>query len=99
MMGMATSPGSNGVLSVWVKSRSDIGSMDNLERVIHENLEDHCMSNSLADADKVSAFLMGVGQKITVIHLVADRFPEVKTQQETDVVSRTSRQTDRNITD
>jgi hypothetical protein len=39
------------------------------------------MSNGLADADKVSAFLMGVRQKIIVIHLVVDRFPEVKTQQ------------------
>jgi hypothetical protein len=87
------------VLSVQVKSRSDIGSMDNLESVIRQNLEDHCMSNSLADADKVSAFLTGVGWKITVIHLVVDRFPEVKTQQGTDVVSRTFRQTDRNITD
>jgi hypothetical protein len=57
------------------------------------------MSNSLADADKVSAFLTGVGWKITVIHLLVDRFPEVKTQQGTDVVSRTCRQTDRNITD
>jgi hypothetical protein len=73
--------------------------MDNLESVVRQNLEDHCMSNSPADANKVSAFLTGVGWKITVIHLVVDRFPEVKTQQGTDVVSRTCRQTDRNITD
>ncbi len=43
------------VLSVQVKSRSDIGSMDNLERVIHQNLKNHGMSDRLADTEKMSA--------------------------------------------
>jgi hypothetical protein len=46
------------VLSVRVKSRSDIGSMDNLESVIHQNLKGHGVSNRLADTDEMSAFLM-----------------------------------------
>jgi hypothetical protein len=45
------------VLSVWVKSRSDIGSMDNLESVVHQNLKGHGVSNRLADTDEMSAFL------------------------------------------
>jgi hypothetical protein len=45
------------VLSVWVKSRSDIGSMDNLESVIHQNLKGHGMSDRLADTDEMSVFL------------------------------------------
>jgi hypothetical protein len=45
------------VLSVWVKSRSDIGSMDNLESVVHQNLKGHGMSDRLADTDEMSAFL------------------------------------------
>jgi hypothetical protein len=45
------------VLSVWVKSRSDIGSMDNLESVVHQNLKGPGMSDRLADTDKMSAFL------------------------------------------
>jgi hypothetical protein len=45
------------VLSVRVKSRSDIGSMDNLESVIRQNLKGHGVSNRLADTDEMSAFL------------------------------------------
>jgi hypothetical protein len=45
------------VLSVRIKSRSDIGSMDNLESVIRQNLKGHGVSNRFADTDKVSAFL------------------------------------------
>jgi hypothetical protein len=46
------------VLSVQVKSRSDIGSMDNLEGVVHQNLKGHGVSDRLADTNKMSAFLM-----------------------------------------
>jgi hypothetical protein len=45
------------VLSMWVKSQSDIGSMDNLESVICQNLKGHGVSNRLADTDDMSAFL------------------------------------------
>jgi hypothetical protein len=45
------------VLSVRVKSQSDIGLMDNLESVIHPNLKGHGMSDRLADTDEMSAFL------------------------------------------
>jgi hypothetical protein len=45
------------VLSVWIKSRSDIGLMDNLESVIHQNLKGHGVSDGLADTDEVSALL------------------------------------------
>jgi hypothetical protein len=46
------------VLSVHVKGRSDIGSMDNLESVVCQNFKGHGMSNRLADTDEMSAFLM-----------------------------------------
>jgi hypothetical protein len=46
------------VLSMQVKSQSDIGSMDNLESVIHQNLKGHGVSNRLADTDEMAAFLM-----------------------------------------
>jgi hypothetical protein len=46
------------VLSMWVKSRSDIGSMDNLESVIRQNLKGHGMSDRFADTNEVSMFLM-----------------------------------------
>jgi hypothetical protein len=39
------------VLSMWVKSQSDIGSMDNLESVVCQNLKGHGMSDRLADTD------------------------------------------------
>jgi hypothetical protein len=45
-------------LSMWVKSRSDIGSMDNLESVIRQNLKGHGVSDRLADTEEMSAFLM-----------------------------------------
>jgi hypothetical protein len=45
------------VLSMWVKSQSDIGSMDNLESVIRPNLKGHGVSDRLADTDEMSAFL------------------------------------------
>jgi hypothetical protein len=45
------------VLSVRIKSQSDIGSMDNLESVIRQNFKGHGVSNRLADTDEVSAFL------------------------------------------
>ncbi len=87
------------VLFIRIKSQPDIGPVYNLQSIVRQDLEGHCMSNSLADANKVSAFLTCVRRKITVIHLVVDRFPDVKTQQGTDVISRTCRQMDRNITD
>jgi hypothetical protein len=34
------------VLSMRIKSRSDIGSMDNLESVIHQNLKGHGVADS-----------------------------------------------------
>jgi hypothetical protein len=46
------------VLSVWVKSQSDIGLMDNLESVVCQNLKGHGLSDRLADTDKMSVFLM-----------------------------------------
>jgi hypothetical protein len=46
------------VLSMWVKSRSDIGSMDNLESVVHQNLKGHGVYGRLTDTNEVSAFLM-----------------------------------------
>jgi hypothetical protein len=46
------------VLSVQVKSQSDIGLMDNLESVVCQNLKGHGLSDRLADTDKMSAFLM-----------------------------------------
>jgi hypothetical protein len=45
------------VLSVQIKSRSDIGSMNDLESVIRKNFKGHGMSDRLADTDEVSAFL------------------------------------------
>jgi hypothetical protein len=45
------------VLSVRIKSRSDIGSMDNLESVVRQNFKGHGVSDRLADTDEVSAFL------------------------------------------
>jgi hypothetical protein len=45
------------VLSVRIKSRSDIGSMDNLESVVCQNFKGHGMSDGLADTDEVSTFL------------------------------------------
>jgi hypothetical protein len=45
------------VLSVRVKSRSDIGSMDNLESVIRQNLKGHGVSDRFADTDEMSVFL------------------------------------------
>jgi hypothetical protein len=45
------------VLSMWIKSRSDVGSMDNLESVIHQNFKGHGMPDRFADTDEVSAFL------------------------------------------
>jgi hypothetical protein len=46
------------VISMWVKSQSDIGSMDNLESVVRQNRKGHGMSDRLADTDEMSAFLM-----------------------------------------
>jgi hypothetical protein len=46
------------VLSMRVKSRSDIGSMDNLESVIRQNLKGHGVSDRLTDTNEMSAFLM-----------------------------------------
>jgi hypothetical protein len=45
------------VLSVLIKSQSDIASMDNLESVVRQNLKGHGMADRFADTDKVSAFL------------------------------------------
>jgi hypothetical protein len=45
------------VLSMWIKSQSDIGLMDNLESVIRQNLKGHGISNRFTDTDEVSAFL------------------------------------------
>jgi hypothetical protein len=45
------------VLSMWVKSRSDIGSMDNLESVVRQNLKGHGVSDRLTATNKMSAFL------------------------------------------
>jgi hypothetical protein len=45
------------VLSMWIKSQSDIGSMDILESVILQNFKGHGMSDRLADTDEVSVFL------------------------------------------
>jgi hypothetical protein len=45
------------VLIMWIKSRSDIGSMDNLESVVRQNLKGHGMSDRFSDIDEVSAFL------------------------------------------
>jgi hypothetical protein len=45
------------VLSVRVKSRSDIGSMDNFESVVHQNLKGHGVPNRFADTNEMSAFL------------------------------------------
>jgi hypothetical protein len=46
------------VLSVRIKSRSDIGSMDNLESVVRQNFKGYGMPNRFADTNEVSAFLM-----------------------------------------
>jgi hypothetical protein len=48
---------SRGVLSMRIKSRSDIGSMDNLESVVRQNFKGHGVSDRLADTDEASAFL------------------------------------------
>jgi hypothetical protein len=45
------------VLSMQIKSQSDIGSMDNLESVIRQNFKGHGVSDRFADTDEVSAFL------------------------------------------
>jgi hypothetical protein len=45
------------VLSMQVKSQSDIGSMDNLESVVRQNLKGHGVSDRLADTDEVFVFL------------------------------------------
>jgi hypothetical protein len=45
------------VLSVRIKSQSDIGLIDNLESVVCQNLKGHCMANRFADTYEVSAFL------------------------------------------
>jgi hypothetical protein len=45
------------VLSMRIKSQSDIGSMDNLESVVHQNFKGHGVSDRFADTDEVSAFL------------------------------------------
>jgi hypothetical protein len=45
------------VLSMRIKSQSDIGLMDNLESVVRQNPKGHGMSDGLADTDEVSAFL------------------------------------------
>jgi hypothetical protein len=45
------------VLSMQIKSRSDIGLMDNLESVVRQNFKGHGMSDRFADTDEVSAFL------------------------------------------
>jgi hypothetical protein len=45
------------VLSMWVKSQSDIGSMDILEGVTRQNLKGHGVSDRLADTNEMSAFL------------------------------------------
>jgi hypothetical protein len=42
------------LLSMQVKSQSDIGSMDNLESVIHQNLKGHDMSDRFADTNEMS---------------------------------------------
>jgi hypothetical protein len=46
------------ILSMRVKSRSDIGSMDNIESVVCQNLKGHGVSDRLADTEEMSAFLM-----------------------------------------
>jgi hypothetical protein len=45
------------VLSVQIKSRSDIGSIDNLESVVCQIFKGHGVSDKFADTDEVSAFL------------------------------------------
>jgi hypothetical protein len=45
------------VLSVQIKSQSDIGSMDNRESVIRQDFKGHGVSDRFADTDEVSAFL------------------------------------------
>jgi hypothetical protein len=45
------------VLSMRVKSRSDIGLMDNLKSVVRQNLKGHGLSDRLADTNEMSAFL------------------------------------------
>jgi hypothetical protein len=45
------------VLSMQVKSRSDIGLMDNLESVVRQNLNGHGVCDRFADTDEMSAFL------------------------------------------
>jgi hypothetical protein len=45
------------VLSVRIKSQSDIGLMDNLESVVRQNFKGHGMSDRFADTDKVSTVL------------------------------------------
>jgi hypothetical protein len=46
------------VLSMRIKSRSEIGSMNNLESVVRQNFKGHGVSDRFADTDEVSAFLM-----------------------------------------
>jgi hypothetical protein len=45
------------VLSMRIKSLSDIGLMDNLESVVHQKFKGHGMSDRFTDTDEVSAFL------------------------------------------
>jgi hypothetical protein len=45
------------VLSVRIKSRPDIGSIDNFESVVRQNLKGHGVSDRFADTNEVSAFL------------------------------------------
>jgi hypothetical protein len=40
------------VLSIRIKSRSDIGSMDNFESVIRQNFKGHGVSDRFADTDE-----------------------------------------------
>jgi hypothetical protein len=44
-------------LSMRIKSRSDIGLMDNLESVVRQNFKGHGVSDRFADTNEVSAFL------------------------------------------
>jgi hypothetical protein len=45
------------VLSMRIKSRSDIGSMDNLESVVCQNFKGHGVPDNFTDTDEVSALL------------------------------------------
>jgi hypothetical protein len=45
------------VLSMQIKSRSDIGSMDNLDSVVCQNFKGHGVPDRFADTNEVSTFL------------------------------------------